>query len=55
MINEDNFHNLNGESRMYKVRQKDFLAVLPLATSLPTATLIVDTYYYMTNGGYRSK
>ncbi len=30
MINEDNFHNLNGESRINKVRQINFLTVLPL-------------------------
>ncbi len=30
MINENNFHNLNGESRINKVRQINFLTLLPL-------------------------
>lgn len=41
MIHEDNFHNLNAESRIYKVRQINFL-VVSLCISLPTSTLFAQ-------------
>ena len=43
MINEENLHNSNGENRVHKAKQLDFLAILPLDISLP----IVKLYPYL--------